>query len=145
MSSLYQVNYRIQANRPPLLIEPPPIQNSNKPPLFCPKVHFLGLFGQKLEKKSIDHHLESVNFFYKPLEVYLRQYSINEMKFLQLSNILWSDKFIIYLAFVDILDCTCIFLFWPNITNEMSAFQTVPSLHIRQRVILLIQLTHKPI
>ena len=58
------IAYRIHANRPPLMIKPPPIQNSNKPPLFCPKVHFLGLFGQKLETNSIDHHLESVKYLH---------------------------------------------------------------------------------
>ena len=38
--------YSIRATRPPLLIKPPPIQNSNKPTLFLPKSPlFLALWG----------------------------------------------------------------------------------------------------
>ena len=37
--STYLLTYRIDAYKAPLLIKPPPIQNSNKPPLFCLKMH----------------------------------------------------------------------------------------------------------
>ena len=43
-------DYRIRANKPPLLIKPPPIQNSNKPPLFCPKSPLFGAFLGKFWK-----------------------------------------------------------------------------------------------
>ena len=52
------LKYRIRANKPPLLIKPPPMQNSNKPPFFCPKSPLFGpksplfgaFLGQILEK-----------------------------------------------------------------------------------------------
>ena len=47
------LNYRIRANKRPLLIKPPLLWNSNKPPLFWAKSPlfeaFWGIFGQKLQ------------------------------------------------------------------------------------------------
>ena len=43
-------NYRIRVNKPPLLIKPPHIQNSNKPPPFCPKSPLFGAFLGKFWK-----------------------------------------------------------------------------------------------
>ena len=49
---------------------------------FGPKVPFLGLFRQKMEKISINHHLEIVKF-YKPQEVYFRGYGNRFQKYLR--------------------------------------------------------------
>ena len=58
-----QIQYRIRANKPPLLIKPPPIQNSYKPPLFCLKVHFLGLFWGKFWKNFNKPPPQKLDFF----------------------------------------------------------------------------------
>ena len=54
--------YRIRANKPPLLIKPPSTQNSNKPPPFCQKVHFFGLFWANFGKIAINLHLKALCF-----------------------------------------------------------------------------------
>ena len=47
---MFNFHYRIRANKPPLLIKPPSIQNSNKPPPFCPKTPLFGAFLGKFWK-----------------------------------------------------------------------------------------------
>ena len=57
------LKYRICANKPPLLIKPPPIQNSNKPPLFCPKSPLFGAFLGKFWKNFNKPPPQNLDFF----------------------------------------------------------------------------------
>ena len=54
--------YRIRVIKPPLLIKPPLIQNSNKPPLFCPKSPFFGAFLVKFWKNFNKPPAQNLNF-----------------------------------------------------------------------------------
>ena len=97
------IAYRIHANRPPLLIKPPPIQNSNKPPLFCLKSPLFGAFlGENFGKISINLHLKILIFFYRPPVVYWHGYGNNSdpSALLSLSVILLSSVLMKYLDWV---------------------------------------------
>ena len=97
-----QIQYRIRANKPPLLIKPPPIQNSNKTPLFCLKVHFLGLFWGKFWKNFNKPPPQNLDFFYRPPVVYWHGYGNNSdpSALLSLSVILLSSVLMKYLDWV---------------------------------------------
>ena len=54
---------------------------------FGPKVPFLGLFGQKVEKISINHHLETAKFLWTTWGLFTRiRYRIEPMSWLRISE-----------------------------------------------------------
>ena len=55
--------YRIRVIKPPLLIKPPLIQNSNKPPLFYPKSPLFGAFLVKFWKNFNKPPAQNLDFF----------------------------------------------------------------------------------
>ena len=55
--------YRIRVIKPPLLIKPPIIQNSNKPPLFYPKSPLFGAFLVKFWKNFNKPPAQNLDFF----------------------------------------------------------------------------------
>ena len=97
-----QIQYRIRANKPPLLIKPPPIQNSNKPPLFCPKSPLFGFFWGKFWKNFNKPPPQNLDFFYRPPVVYWHGYGNNSdpSALLSLSVILLSSVLMKYLDWV---------------------------------------------
>ena len=58
-----RISYRIRVIKPPLLIKPPLIQNSNKPPLFYPKSPLFGAFLVKFWKNFNKPPAQNLDFF----------------------------------------------------------------------------------
>ena len=58
-----KIEYRIRVIKPPLLIKPPLIQNSNKPPLFYPKSPLFGAFLVKFWKNFNKPPAQNLDFF----------------------------------------------------------------------------------
>ena len=56
---LLTLAYRIRAYSTPLLIKPPLQPNLH---FFAPKIHFLRLFGEKIQKISINIHQNTLKF-----------------------------------------------------------------------------------
>ena len=63
MHLMLHANYRIRVIKPPLLIKPPLIQNSNKPPLFYPKSPLFGAFLVKFWKNFNKPPAQNLDFF----------------------------------------------------------------------------------
>ena len=58
-----KMKYRIPAYNMPLLIKPPLQQNLNNIHFFDPKVRFLRLFGERIQKISINYHQKNPQIF----------------------------------------------------------------------------------